>query len=462
MIGRSVLLVVAVCLVGCAQTKEFVRPPMPVPNQWAKSAAEISEKGARTHWKSFFVDSQLLALIQTALDNNRDLRIAAGRVQEARALFGIARADLGPTFNLQGSGDLTRTSSDLTGTGAPLTSKHFDLSLSGVSFEFDFWGRVANLTEAARLSYLATEEAQRSVYLSLVADVALAYLALLQSEELIAGEQATVVLRERSLELIQKGKLGGAANDFDYQQALSLLESAQSTLANYVNQQEMSRNRLNFLIGNAPFDLKPGHRLDQQGLDLALGQGMSAEVLLFRPDVMAAERRLAATHANIAAARAAFLPRVALTAGLGFASQGLLALFSGGAWAFQPIISMPIFDGGRTAAGVDLAQARKVIAVAEYERAIQVAFREVADLLSTRASLARQVQSSDVNIEAQTRRLKIAQGRHELGAGSYLEVLDAQRELIFAQQLGVQLRRAQFESNVQLYKALGGGSENLS
>jgi len=183
--------------------------------------------------------------------------------------------------------------------------------------------------------------------------------------------------------------------------------------------------------------------------------------LLLRTDVMAAEQRLRATHANIAAARAAFLPRVALTASLGLASQGLVGLFSGAAWAFQPAISMPLFDGGRTAAGVDLAKARKVIAVAEYERTIQLAFREVADLLASRKSLSKQMNALLVSTKAQTRRLEIAQGRHEAGLISYLDVLDAQRELIAAQQMGIQLRRAQLESNVQLFKALGGGSESV-
>jgi multidrug efflux system outer membrane protein len=176
---------------------------------------------------------------------------------------------------------------------------------------------------------------------------------------------------------------------------------------------------------------------------------------------MAAEQRLRATHANIAAARAAFLPKVMLTASLGLASQGLAGLFSGGAWAFQPIMTLPLFDGGRTAAGVDLAEARKVIAVAEYERAIQVAFREVADLLASRKSLARQVESSRVTTLAQARRLEIAQGRYDAGVSGYLDVLEAQRELIGAQQMAVQLRRAQLESNVQLFKALGGGRESV-
>jgi multidrug efflux system outer membrane protein len=458
---KSVSAASVVFLVACAPIKDFVRPELPVPQQWTVIEGETAAAAAKTHWKVFFADPQLQTLIGLALDNNRDLRIAAGRVQEARAQFGIARADLLPTLNAMGSGNVTRTSSDLTGTGAPLTSQRFDLAVSSVSYEIDFWGRVANLNESARMSYLASEESRRSVYLSLISDVALSYLSLLQYKELMAGEQSNVALREHSLLLIEKGLKAGAANDFEYQQARSLFESAQATLASYDYQFTVARNRLNFLLGNAPFDLKLGARLDQQGLDTALAAGLPSEVLLLRPDVMAAEQRLRATHANIAAARAAFYPKVMLTASLGLASQGLAGLFSGGAWAFQPLITMPLFDGGRTAAGVELAQARKVIAVAEYERAIQLAFREVADLLTSRKSLARQVESARITIAAQARRLEIAQGRYEAGVSSYLDVLEAQRELIGVQQMGVQLRRAQLESNVQLYKALGGGSESV-
>jgi len=460
-IWKSVLVVAAVCLVACSPAKDFVRPALPVPNQWDAEAADMPAAAAQTHWRTFFADPQLQRLIELALENNRDLRMAAGRVQEARAQFGIARADTLPALSAIGSGNLTRTTSDLSGTGAPLTSQRFDLGVSSVSYEIDFWGRVASLTDAARMSYLATEESRRSVYLSLISDVALSYLTLLQFKEIIASEQTNVALREHSLLLTEKGLQAGAANDFDYQQARSLLESSRATLSSYEYQLSVARHRIDFLVGNASVDMKLGARLGQQTLDVVLATGLPAEVLLLRPDVMAAERKLRATHANIAAARAAFLPRVALTAGLGLASQGLAGLFSGAAWAFQPAISMPLFDGGRTAAGVDLAQARKVIAVAEYERTLQLAFREVADLLALRKSLIWQVRSLQVAIQAQARRLEIAQGRYEAGASSYLDVLEAQRELIGVQQVGVQLRRAQLESNVQIYKALGGGSESV-
>lgn len=461
MLNKVLSLLFLFLLSACAQNSQFERPTLPVPKLWGDAEKQAAANVARVHWRTYFSDAQLQNLIAVALDNNRDLRIAAARVQEARAQFGIARADLGPSFNLMGTANATRTSSDLSGTGSASTSQRFDLAVSTVSYEIDFWGRVANLTEAARHSYLASEESRRSVYLTLVADVALSYFSLLQTRELTALELLTIASRRQSLSLVRKGLALGGVNDFEYQQAVGLVESAESALAGVEHQQALARNRLNFLLGNASYELPAGMTLEAQVLDAEIASGLSSEVLLFRPDVMLAEQRLLAAHANIDAARAAFLPKVLLTAGLGVASQGLLSLFSGGAWSFQPVISLPLFDGGRTAAGLELAQARKVIAVAEYERAIQVAFREVADMLSARVSLSQQVRSSKATVQAQTRRLEIARGRFAAGASGYLDVLDAQRELIAAQQMAAQVRRVQLESTVQLYKALGGGSEGV-
>ena len=230
-------------------------------------------------------------------------------------------------------------------------------------------------------------------------------------------------------------------------------------LAEIEHQHTMAENRLNLLVGKVSELSTGGRTIQEQGLDTELAAGLPAEVLLLRPDVMSAEQRLLAAHANIGAARAAFLPKVTLTASLGLASQGLFGLFSGGgAWVFQPLLSLPIFDGGRLAAGLDIAQARKVIAVAEYEKTIQQAFREVADLLSARASLSRQLRSSTANVNAQAKRLQIAEARFKAGMVGYLEVLDAQRDIVAAQQATAQVRRLQLESAAQLYKALGGGS----
>ena len=460
---RCLILTVLLLLQACSQTTEFRRPSAPVPAVWPSAVQGVGTINAtRTHWRAFFSDPRLQALIATALDNNRDLRIAAGRVLEARAQYGIARADLRPTVSLFGSGNLVRSPADLGAAGAASSSTRYNLSVTTISYELDFWGRVEGLTEAARASYLSTEEAQRAVHLSLVADVASAYFTLVQMEELLVLARSTVELREQSLALIDKGIKLGAAYDFEYQQASGILEASRANLGAIEHQRAVTTNHLNFLLGHVPADLPPGRTLDQQGLDSELAAGLPADVLLMRPDVIAAEQRLAAAHANIGAARAAFFPKITLTAGLGLASQGLMGLFTGGAWSFLPSIAAPLFDGGRIAAGVDLAEARKVIAVAEYEKTIQQAFREVSDLLSARSSFARRLRASAANRGAQDKRLQIAQARFGAGLISYLEVLDAERELVAAQQATTQLRSAQLEAAAQLYKALGGGDENGS
>ena len=457
---RKSFLFAAVMLSACSQTTEFLRPATPVPEIWpgVRSGDGLgSAVVAKTDWHDFFTDPQLRLLIAAALKNNRDLRIAAARVEEARAQYGIARADLRPTVNLLSSLDTTHSPADVVTGGAPLTSQRADLSLSSVSFEIDFWGRLAGLSEAARQSFLATEESRRSVYLSLVADVASAYFAVLQTQEVNRLALSTVEANERTLSLIGKGRDLGGVGDYEFEQARGVLESSRSSLDEIEHQQAVATNKLNFLIGNAALEWAPSGTLEQQVADDDLAPGLPSEVLLARPDVIAAEQRLRAAHANIGAARAAFLPKIVLTAAMGAASSGLVGLLAGGAWSFQPLLTMPLFDSGRTAAGVDIAVARKVIAVADYEKTIQQAFREIADLLSSRASLARQMRAAQANMNAQDMRLRIVQGRFDAGLVSYLEVLAAQRDLVVAKQTGVQVRRARLEATAQLYKALGGG-----
>ena len=442
---------------ACAQLPAYERPPLPVPNVWPSALAGSGREVARTHWRAFFSDPELQTLIAAALEHHRDLRIAVARVTEARAQYGIIGADQMPTVNLMGSASVSRTPSELSGVGVPTSGRRYDLTLSAVSFEVDFWGRLAGLSDAARRGFLATEEARRAVYLSLVADVASAYYTLLQMNELVAMAQSTAESREQSLGLISKARDLGGTFDLEVQQARGQFENSRAALASMEYQRTAAISRLNFLLGYTPVTLSRSKTLADQSFDMDLKSGLPAEVLLSRPDVLAAEQRLLGAHASIDAARAAFFPKVLLTAGLGMASQGLSGLFSGGAWSFQPTFSMPLFDAGRFAASTDIAEARKVIAVAEYEKSIQTAFRETADLLSMRASLVAQLDASVANALAQERRLEIAQARYNIGLVSYLEVLDGQRELVAAQQTVTQVRRAQLESAAQLYKALGGG-----
>ena len=454
---RPLLLIFLVMQVACAPLAEYKRPPAPVPVAWAAPEPASTFDATLVHWDRYFIDPRLRALIAAALQNNRDLQMAVSRVQEARAQFGIARADGRPNLSLLGRGSLDHTASSALASTS--TSERYDLSFSSVSYEADFWGRIANLTEAARNSYLATEDARRAAQLSLIAEVANAYFMLSHHQAQLKLARETVHLRAQSLEIIDRGRDIGAAYDLEWQESAALLESARSVTAALQHQINVSTHHLDYLVGQSQPDLPEGLALDEQALESDLAPGLPAEVLLLRPDVMAAEKRLAATHANIAAARAAFLPKVVLTASMGLASAGLSSLFRSGAWAFQPAISLPLFDGGRLTSAMDLAQARKLTAVAEYERTIQQAFREVADQLSSRASLAVQMRSALAVRQAQLRRLEITQARYRAGLIGYLEVLEAEREALAAHQISTQLRRAQLEAATQLYKALGGGSQ---
>jgi multidrug efflux system outer membrane protein len=332
------------------------------------------------------------------------------------------------------------------------------MNITSVGYEVDFWGRLSKLSEAAKNSYLSTEEARRSFQISLISEVANTYFSLLQFDEITKLGQETMVSRQKALNVILKGRDAGGSYDFEVEQATSSLEAARSTVDSLAHQRTITQNRLNYLVGDIPKSLPDGLSLLEQGLDAALAPGLPSEILLLRPDVMAAEQRLRAAHANIDAARAAFLPKIMLTAGIGVASQGLSTLFNGAAWNFAPSLTLPIFNGGKLAASVDLAEVRKDIAVAEYEKTIQLAFREVADLLSARSSLSKQMQSAQINERAQMKRLEITMARNKVGLTGYLDVLDSEREVLSAQLGATQVRRAQLEASAQLYKALGGGA----
>jgi len=459
MLRKALPAIAALLLSACAQTGNYERPPAPVPTQWAAPLDDAGVVAAnQVHWRNYFADPRLQALISAALDNNRDLRIATERVREARAQFRLVDADRLPSFNLAGSASIGSTPADLSGNGTVINGQRYDLASTTVSYELDFWGRLSSLSEAARRQFLATAEARRVTELSLIAEVAATYFVQLEMAAERDSALATVGSREYGLRIVRQAVQTGGAGDFDLQQARASLESAQGALESATHQYTVATNKLQFLLGGMPAELPDGLDLAHQGLDAALAPGLPSEVLLLRPDVAAAEQRLRAAHAHVDAARAAFWPRVTLTSSIGFASEALLNLFNGSAWSFQPLISLPLFDGGRLQASRDLAEARKNIAVAEYEKAIQGAFREVSDQLSARAMLARQLRNAQANEMAQTRRLDIVLARHQAGLVNALEVLDAERNLMAAQQASVQTRRAQLDAAAQLYKALGGGA----
>ncbi|MDO8891838.1 MAG: efflux transporter outer membrane subunit [Sulfurimicrobium sp.] len=448
-------------LAGCSLMPEYQRPDLPVAAQWPQTAQpDGARKASATAWRAYFPDQKLQALIAAALEHNRDMKIAAARVEEARALYGITRADRLPTVDAVASEQAARTPGDLSSLGRTAISRRYDAGLSLLSFELDFWGRVKSLNEAALASFLASEEARRALHLSLVSEVANAYFSLLELDERTRLARETVKSREETRTMIARRREVGLSGDLDFLQADGALEGVRAELASLRRQQAAAANALALLVGQQSSGLPVGRTLTDQGIVADLAAELPAEVLLQRPDVLAAEKRLMAANANIGAARAAFLPRISLTAGLGTASSALSGLFGSGSesWTFQPSLRLPLFDAGRSAAGVDLAEARKVIAVAEYEKIIQQAFREVADLLAARTHLAEQLRAQEAAEKSQNERLRLAEARYKAGITSHLEVLDAQREFFSTQQATVQTRRAALVAAAQLYKALGGGS----
>jgi multidrug efflux system outer membrane protein len=439
---------------------DYHRPELPVPAQWPQlpQVAGAADPGT-LEWRAFFSDPRLEGLIAAALENNRDMRIAVARVEEARALYGIARADRLPTLNLAASRSAALTPGDLSLAGRPLNSQRYDVGLSMLSYELDFWGRVKSLNDAAMAAYLASEQARRAFRLSLIADVANAYLQLEEMDERASLTKEVLKSREETRTMIARRREVGIAGDLDYLQADGALELVRAELANLSRQRANAESALTLLVGQPPANLPVAKPLSQQGWMTNLAVDLPSAVLLNRPDVLAAEQKLVAANANIGAARAAFLPRIGLTAIFGTASARLAGLFDSGsgAWSFQPVLSQPLFDSGRIAANADLAEVRKVIAVAEYEKTIQQAFKEVVDLLAAREKLSEQLKAQEAAEKIQADRLKIAEARYKAGISSYLEVLDAQREAFSAQQNSIQARRAVLTSAAQLYKALGGG-----
>jgi len=463
---KTLPLVIALALAGCSFTPDYQRPVAPVPAEWPTDArvgagATATKAALPTDWRAFFPDPRLQALIVAALEHNRDMRISLARVDEARALAGIARAERFPMLDLAAQRAASLIPADLSGTGRQLNSQRYDVNLAVTSFELDFWGRVKSLDDAGRANFLASDYARQAFRLSLIADVANAWLSLLELGERFELARATVKSRDETRTLVGRRRDVGLAGDLDYLQADGAYQNARAETANLARSHAAAENALRLLVGTSP-TVADGGKLARQGLiaDSAVGlpAGLPSEVLLARPDVMAAEQKLIAANANIGAARAAFLPKIVLTAALGTASRGLTGLFDAGsgAWSFTPALRLPLFDAGRTADNVDLAKARKNIAVAEYEKAIQQAFREVADLLAARSQLTEQLQAQEANVTVQSRRLVIVEARYKAGVASHLELLDAQREHFAAQQSALAVRRQLLATSAGFYKALGG------
>ncbi len=461
---------VSLSLSGCTFAPKYTRPTAPIPSHWPSGPAYEQSRQSRAStnaheapdlsWREFFTDEKLQQVIGMALTNNRDLRLAALNVELARALYGIQRAELFPAVNATGRASKERSSADLMQPGQPRTIERYDVNLGVISWEIDFFGRIRSLKDRALEEYLATEQARRSAQILLVSAVANAYLALAADRENLALAGTTFQTQKAAYELVQRRYAVGVANELDLRQAQTPLDVARRDIARYTQLVAQDENALKLLVGSqVPRELLPAE-LDRVRPPQEISPGLHSDVLLRRPDVLQAENMLKAANADIGAARAAFFPRISLTTTLGTASDELSSLFKSGSgtWSYAPQIVMPIFDA-RTWAALKASKVQREIAVTQYEKAIQSAFREVADALAVRGTVDQQVaaQQSLVNSLAETHRLSIS--RFEKGIDSYLGVLDAQRSLFAAQQGLVSLRLARLASQVRLYAVLGGGNK---
>ncbi|MEN8860788.1 efflux transporter outer membrane subunit [Qipengyuania flava] len=454
----------ALALAGCVNmAPDHTRPALASAAAYDPAFAPDGTVTAATlSYGDWFTDPRLVALLDTAVANNRDLMAATARIEQARAQYRIQDSRRLPTAVASAAASRTRTplgTLDSEAAGA-VTTDRFDVGVGVTSFELDFWGRVANLSDAARAQYLATEANQRAFYLSLIADVASTYFELRETEAQIDLAQATLDSRREGLRIAQLRLDAGVTSALPYRQAETLLTSAEQQLAAQQLAQAQLRNQLAVLIGGSiPTDLPGAMLLQSQGNAMVLDAGTPSELLLVRPDLVAAEEQLRAARANIGAARAAFFPTISLTGSAGFASSDLGDLFGsdGATWSFGPTISLPIFDWGAREADLDLAKAREVEQVALYEKAVQTAFREVSDGLAGRRWLAQQVAAQEQGVAAQERIARLARLRYREGVADYLEVLDAERNLFSAQQQLLATQRAYLQNGATLFVALGGG-----
>ena len=454
------LAVASILLGGCSLIPDYQRPASPVDSLWPSEAggAQTATAAADLDWRAFFKDPALQSLIDTALANNRDLRVAALNVEAYAAQRQIQRSALFPSVTADGGATRQRLPGSLSSSGEPSISSQYSATL-GASWELDLFGRLRSLDEQALQQYFATEEARRATQIALVASVANAWLTLQADQELLQLTQDTLKTYQQSFALTQRSYDVGVADALALAQARSAVESAQVSLAQYSRQVAQDRNALVVLLGSGKAGgLPAGQPLDDDLL-LEVPAGLPSDLLQRRPDLRQAEHQLQAANANIGAARAAFFPSVSLTANAGSLSPDLAGLFDAGSgsWLFQPSISLPIFNAGKLRASLDYAELQKDIQVASYEKAIQTAFQEVADGLAARATYQQQLDAQRALVKTNEEYYRLAERRYRTGVDSYLTLLDAQRQLFSVRQQLIGDRLAQLTSEVELYKALGGG-----
>lgn len=449
---------------GCTLMPKYEKPAAPVSDAWPNGSAQnsVTNSASDIDWRDFFDDPQLQNLIGIALENNRDLRIAVLRVEQARAQYRIERAGLYP--GVQGDASMTRQKTSSTvftdsTINSGRTTTRYDLTVDA-AFELDLFGRVRSLKKEALERYFATDEARKSVQIALVSQVASEYLTLLQIQEANRIAQQTLEAVQSSYDLNKRSFQAGVASELDLQTAEAQVQTARVNVANYSQFLAESENALAFLIGQPiPKNLPAGQPLRQQQLLADLPAGVPSEVLQRRPDILAAEHTLKAANANIGAARAAFFPRILLTGSAGTASANLSDLFTGpsAVWSFSPQIIVPIFDLGGTRGRLAVSKINKEVEIANYEKAIQTAFREVADALAVRSAIDEKLQAQERLLNAQQKRFDLTEARYRQGVDSYVNVLLAQQDLYAAQQNLLQFQAARLLNAVVLYRSLGGG-----
>ncbi len=468
----TTLLLVAGVMSGCTLAPHYDRPAAPVagsypaaPEGYATAEVKTGEtrRAGDIGWREFFTDPRLQTLIATSLENNRDLRTAALRIEEARAQYQIQRADLLPTVNGDASFQRGKFSSLSSGAGGQsFTGNIYQVGLSVTQWELDFFGRVRSLSNAALAQYFATEEAHRAAYISLVSEVAKAYLAERAAAEQYQLARDTLEARQSTYELAKKRFDAGATSALDLRDNESLVAQARVAAAQLARQRAQAQNALEVLVGKPIAeipDLPAPMSLSDERIISDIPQGLPSSLLEQRPDIRQAEQQLLSANANIGAARAAFFPRITMTASAGTISPSFSRLFDSGTgiWSFSPSLQVPIFDYGRNLSNLDLANVRKNIQIANYEKTIQTAFAEVADALVARGTLEEQVAGQEQQRNAEAARYELSRLRFRSGVASYLDELDAQRQLFSAEQALVQARQLRLTNAIDLYRALGGG-----
>ena len=446
---------------GCSLMPNYEQPAAPVA---ATYSVPSNEDGAIVTWQQFFHSPELQALIGQALENNRDYRVAALNIERAQALYRIQRADLLPSITASGAGTSQRVPQDLSTHGQTETTHTYSAGLGFTAYELDFFGRVRSLNQQALETYFATLEARRSAKLALIAEVASAYYQLQADQQLLAIAQQTLDSQRESYDLVLSSYDHEVATELDLSQAESTVRTAESAKARYQRLVEQDKNALVLLVGKPlPDSAFAAIALDSVKLQEDLPAGMPSRLLTARPDILAAEHQLKAANANIGAARAAFFPSIALTASAGSASAQLGDLFAGGqgAWSFVPSINVPIFNHGRNKANLDVAKVQTSIEVANYQKTIQTAFREVSDGLVAKAYLDEQMVAENLRVQANRKSYGLANSRYREGVDTFLNTLDAQRSLFSAEQDLVTVKLARINNLISLYKALGGGEAEV-